>query len=141
MLKRTLTVLTGTVLLVLMTSPCHPAGEGFNFNPKDPKVRNLKTVNGMLDACITKKDRDNVEKLTAYTQDRASNYALLIMSEFYEELSMGKLETVKQESPERWEVFQMYLSKSLAWLSLTKKADDFLGGHLESTLKAALGEK
>jgi hypothetical protein len=38
-------------------------------------------------------------------------------------------------------VFQMYLNKALAWLSLTKKADDFLGGHLESALKAKLGEK
>ena len=141
MLKRTLPILTGTVLLVLMVSTCYPAGESFNFNQKDPRMADIKTVNGMLNAYITKNDRDNVEKLMAHTQDRASNYALLLMVEFYEELSDDKLDTVKQESPERWKVFQMYLNKSLAWLSLAKKADDFLGGHLESALKAKLGEK
>ena len=141
MLKRTLAVLTGTVLLVVMVATCHSAGESLNFNPKDPKMRDLKTVNGMLDAYIAKKDKSNVEKLTAYTQDRASNYALLLMVEFYEELSDDKLDTVKQESPERWKVFQMYLNKALAWLFLTRKADDFLGGHLESALKAKLGGK
>ena len=139
MLKRTLAVLTGTVLLVVMVATCHSAGGSLNFNPKDPKMRDLKTVNGMLDTYIAKNDKSNVEKLMAYTQGWASNYALLLMVEFYEALSNDKLEAVKQESPEQWQVFQMYLNKALAWLFLTRKADDFLGGHLESTLKAKLG--
>ena len=141
MLKRTLAVLTCMVLLVVMVATCHSAGESLNFNPKDPNMRDLKTVNGMLDAYIAKNDKRNVEKLMAHTQGWASNYALLLMVEFYEALSNDKLETVKQESPERWKVFQMYLNKALAWLFLTRKADDFLGGHLESTLKAKLGGK
>ena len=138
--KRTLSLLTGILLLVLVISPCHAAEKNLDFNSKDPKIKDINTVNGMLDAWITKNDRGSIEKLMAYTKDRGSMYALLIMSEFYEDLSLGKLETMRQGSPERWNVFQSYLNKALAWLALTRKADNFLGGHLESTLKEKLGE-
>ena len=140
-MKGMLSILAGTIVLLLMVSTCHPEGESLNFNPKDPKMKDIKRINGLLDAYITKKDRDNIEKLMSYTKDRLSKYCLLIMIEFYEDLSKDKLETVRQKSPERWKVFQIYLNRAFAWLSLTKKADDLLGGHLESVLKAELGEK
>jgi hypothetical protein len=48
---------------------------------------------------------------------------------------------MRQSSPKRWESLQNYMNKAIAWLSLSRKAENFLGGHLESVLKKELGEK
>ncbi len=140
MLKRKLTILTGILLIVLTASFSHGAGEKLRFNPEEPKMKDIKTVSDMLDSYITKNDRANIKSVLAYTQDRSSKYALLVMIEFHQDLSMDKLETMKQKSPQRWEKFQSYMNKALSWLSLSRKAENFLGSNLEKTLKKDLGE-
>jgi len=135
------TLVCTLLFLLLLSSASHSAREKLSFNPKDPKMNDIKTVNTMLNTYIAKKDRNNVERLMAYTQEQVSKYTLLIMIEFYENLSVDKLEKLRQSSPERWKTFEMHLNKTLVWLSLTKRADGFLGGHLEEALKEELGEK
>lgn len=140
MLKRKTTILTGILLIVLTASFSHGAGDNLRFNPEEPKVKDIKTVGDMLDSYITKNDRANIKNVLAYTQDRASKYALLVMIEFHQDLSMDKLEIMKQKSPQRWEKFQSYMNKALTWLSLSRKAENFLGSNSEKTLKKELGE-
>ncbi len=140
MLKRKSTILAGILLIVLTASISHGAGENLRFNPEEPKMRDIKTVNEMLDSYITKNDRANIKSVLAYTQDRASKYALLVMIKFHQDLTMDKLQIMKQKSPQRWEKFQSYMNKALAWLSLSKKAENFLGSNSEKTLKKELGE-
>ena len=140
MLKRKSTILTGILLLVLTASISHGAGENISFNPAEPKMKDIKTVNDMLDSYITKNDRGNIESILAYTQDRVSKYALLVMIEFHKDLSMDKMQIMKQNSPQRWETFQNYMNKALTWLSLSRKADNFLGSNSAKTLKKELEE-
>jgi len=140
-MKKALSILIGTLLIALMASTGYPVEKKLNFNPKDPKMRDIKTVNDLLDAYIINKDNENVKKSMVYTQERASKYALLILIEFNEDLSMERLEAMRQSSPKRWELFQSYMNKSLAWLSLSRKAENFLGGQLGKTLKRELGEQ
>ena len=140
-MKKTLTILVGALLVLLTASANLGARENLNFNPKDPQMRDVKIVNDILDTYITKKDKSNIERVKAYTQDRSSKYALLIMIEFNEDLSMEKLEAMRQRSPKRWEVFQSYFNKALAWLSLSRKAENFLGGNSGKAIKKELGEK
>ena len=140
MTKHILRIVLG-VLVISLTAPAGlHAEKALQFNPEAPEMRDIKTVNKVLESFIAKHDRDAVKKVMAYTQARTSTYALLTMVEFYEHLSMDKLETMRQQSPERWQLFQTYINKALAWLSITKKADDFLGDHLDTTLKKELGE-
>jgi len=134
-MKKALSISIGTLLIALMVSTGYPVEKNINFNPKDPKMRDIKTVNDLLDAYIIGKDNENLKKTMAYTQNRASKYALLILIEFNEDLSMERLEAMRQSSPKRWELFQSYLNKSLAWLFLSRKAEKFLGGQLAKTLK------
>jgi len=141
MKKRTLAALTITLLVVLTASIGYGVVNNLGFNPKDPKMGDIKIVNDGLNTYITKNDRENTERLMGYTVDRVSKYALLIMIEFHEDLNIEKLETMKQSSTKRWESLQNYMNKAIAWLSLSKKAENFLGGHLESVLKKELGEK
>jgi len=116
-----------------------PEIEITEFNPQDPRMRNIKVVSQLLNAYITKNDRENIERLMAYTKDHVSKYARLIAIEFYDDLSLDKLKTMSKTSPDRWRVFQNYINKACCWLSLTKKADTFLGGHLAKSLKEKLG--
>jgi len=140
-MKRGLTILIGTLLLILVAPESYGAGENTHFNPKDPRMSDIKIVNDTLDTYIVKKDRDNIEKLMAYTQDRVSKYAQLILIEFHEDLSMEKLEIMRQNSPQRWVLFQGYINKALAWFSISRKAENFLGIHLEKAIKKDLGEE
>jgi len=140
MMKRTTTILAGILLIVLTASISRGAGENLRFNPEEPKMKDIKMVSDMLDSYITKNDRANIKSVLTYTQDRASKYALLVMIEFHQDLSMDKLQIMKQESPQRWEKFQSYMNKALSWLSLSRKAENFLGSNLEKTLKKELGE-
>jgi hypothetical protein len=117
-----------------------PEIEITEFNPQDPRMRNIKVVSHLLNAYISKSDRANVERLMAYIKHHVSDYARLIGTEFYDDLNLKKLDAMRKESPERWKVFERYLNKALSWLALTKKADTFLEGHLTKSLKETLGE-
>ena len=140
MLNRKSTILTLILLIVLTASISHGAGDAIRFNPEEPKMKDIKTVGNMLDSYITNNDKANIKSILAYTQDQASKYALLVMIEFHQDLSMDKLQMMKQKSPQRWEKFQSYMNKALTWLSLSRKAENFLGSNLEKTLKKELGE-
>ena len=136
-MKRKSTILTGILLTILTASFSHGA---LRFDPEDAKMKDIKTVSDMLDSYITKNDRANIKSVLAYTQDRASKYALLVMIKFHQDLTMDKLQIMKQKSPQRWEKFQSYMNKALSWLSLSRKSENFLGSNLEKTLKKELGE-
>jgi hypothetical protein len=140
MLNSKSTIITLILLIVLTASISHGAGDTIRFNPEEPKMKDIKTVGNMLDSYITNNDKANIKSILAYTQDRASKYALLVMIEFHQDLSMDKLQMMKQKSPQRWEKFQSYMNKALTWLSLSRKAENFLGSNLEKTLKKELGE-
>ena len=131
-MKRTLAVWMVILLAVLTASTTFGIEKKLKFDPNAPKMKDIISVNDMLDSYITK---------NAYTLDRGSKYSGLLMIEFHDDLSWDKLETLKQRSPDRWELFQRYLNKSLAWLSLSRKAENFLGGHLGEAIKKELGEK
>jgi len=141
MTKRTLAVLTVTLLAVLTASTTFGVEKKLTFDPNAPKIRDIIAVNDMLDSYITKNDRDNAERLKAYTLDRGSKYSVLLMIEFHDDLSWEKLETLKQRSPHRWELLQRYMNEALAWLSLSRKADKFLGDNVGEAIKKELGEK
>ena len=141
MKKRPLTVLTVNLLAILTASITFGAEKKSAFNSNDPNTRDIITVNAMLDSYITKNDRENAERLKAYTLDRGSKYSILLMIEFHDDLSWNKLETLKQRSLHRWELLQRYLNKTQAWLSLSRKAENFLEGDLVKDIKETLGEK
>ena len=126
---------------VLMVRTCPEAAGVPDFDPKDPKVKDITIVNDALDTFIMNKDKVNVEKIQTYTSTRAGKYCLLLMASFKDDLTMDKLEIMRQTSPARWETLQNYLNKSLAWLTLAIKAEKFLGGNLVTSLKKELGEK
>ncbi|MBN2468891.1 MAG: hypothetical protein JXD19_12155, partial [Deltaproteobacteria bacterium] len=90
---------------------------------------------------IMNKDKVNAEKIRIFTSERAGKYCLLLMAAFKDDLTMDKLEILRQTSPARWETLQGYLNKSLAWLALAMKAEKFLGGNMVTGLKKELGEK
>jgi hypothetical protein len=132
-----------TILMafVLLGGVCSEAADIPDFDPKDPKVQDITIVNDALDTFIMQKDRVNVEKIQAYTSERAGKYCLLLTATFKDDLTMDKLEIMRQTSPARWETLQNYLNKSLAWLTLAMKAEKFLGGNLAANLKKELAEK
>ena len=140
MLNSKSTIITLILLIVLTASISHGAGDTIRFNPEEPKMKDIKMVGNMLDSYITNNDKANIKSILAYTQDRASKYALLVMIEFHQDLSMDKLQMMKEKSPQRWEKFQSYMNKALTWLSLSRKAENFLGSNLEKSLKKELGE-
>lgn len=140
-MKRALTFLTVALLALLTVSTTFGVEKEFAFDPNNPKMRNIIAVNDMLDSYITKNDRENAERLKAYTLDRGSKYSGLLMIEFHDDLSWARLGTLKQRSPHRWESFQRYLNEGLGWLSLSRKAEDFLGGDLAKDIKKELGEE
>jgi len=141
MMKRTLAVLTVTLLAVLTASTTFGVEKKLTFDPNDTKMRDIIAVNYMLDSYITKNDIENAESLKAYTLDRGSKYSVLLMIEFRDDLSWDKLETLKQRSPHRWKILQRYLNQAQAWLSLSRKADKFLGDNVGEAIKKELGEK
>lgn len=126
---------------VMLTRTCSEAAGVPDFDPKDPKVQDMTIVNDALDTFIMNKDKINVGKIQAYTSERAGKYCLLLMASFKDDLTMDKLEIMRQTSPARWETFQSYLNKAMAWLTLAMKAEKFLGGNLVGGLKQELGEK
>jgi len=140
-MKRTLAVLMVTLLAVLTASISYGVEKKLKFDSNAPKMEDIISVNDMLDSYIIKNNRENAERLKAYTLDRGSKYSLLLMIEFQEDLSWDKLETLKQRSPHRWELFQKYLNQALAWISLSRKAENFLGGNLGESIKKQLGEE
>ena len=113
MTKRTLAALPITLLVVLTASIGYGVVNNLGFNPKDPKMRDIKIFNGVLNTYITKNDIENTERVMAYTVDRVSKYALLILIESNEDLSMRKLETMRQSSQKRWESLQSYMNKAI----------------------------
>ena len=141
MMKRTMIVLVLAFLAIPAASVTFGVEKKFAFDPNDPERRDIITVNDMLDSYIAKNDRENAERLMAYTLDRGSKYSAVLMIEFHDDLSWDKLDTLKQRSPHRWELFQRYLSQSLAWLSLSRKAEKFLGDDLAKEIKKELGEE
>jgi hypothetical protein len=141
MLRRTMAMAMILTAFVLLAQVCAEAAGVPDFDPKDPKVQDITIVNDALDTFIMQKDKVNVEKIKAYTAERASKYALLLMADFKDDLTMEKLEILRQTSPARWSTLQNYLNKSLAWLTLAMKAEKFLGGNLAGGLKQELGEK
>ena len=140
-MKKTLVVLAVVVLALPTSSTTFGVEKTLTFDPNDPETRDIITVNDMLDSYIAKNDRENAERLMAYTLDRGSKYSAVLMIEFHDDLSWDKLDTLKKRSPHRWELFQRYLSQSLAWLSLSRKAEKFLGDDLAKEIKKELGEE
>ncbi len=140
MLKKTITTVMIIAVFVLLNRTCPQAAAIPDFDPKDPKVQDMTIVNDALDTFIMWKDRVNVEKVRAYTTERAGKYSLLLMADFKDDLTMEKLEILRQTSPARWKVLNNYLNKSLAWLTLAMKAEKFLGGNVAVELKKELGE-
>lgn len=141
MKNRTLAVLAVVVLALSAASITFGTEKKIPFDPDLLKNRDIIAVKDMLDSYITKNDRENAKRLMAYTLDRGSKYSALLMIEFHDDLSWDKLETLKQKSPQRWELFQRYLNQSLAWLSLSRKAENFLNDDLAKVIKKELGEK
>jgi hypothetical protein len=141
MFKKTMATAMIISALVLLVRACPEAAGIPNFDPKDPKVQDITIVNDALDTFIMQKDRVNVEKIRTYTSERAGKYSLLLMADFKDDVTMEKLEIMRQTSPARWATLQDYLNKSLAWLTLAMKAEKFLGGNLAGGLKKELGEK
>lgn len=140
-MRRAMAMVVG-IVMILLSVRAHPqAGDSSNFDPKDPKVQDMTICNDALDTFIAQKDRTNVERIRTFTSERAGKYALLLMADFKDELTMDKLEIMRQTSPDRWAVLQNYLNRSLAWLALAMKAEKFLGGSLVGELKKELGEK
>lgn len=141
MLRRAMTLAMIIAAFVMLTRICSEAAGVPDFDPKDPKVQDMTIVNDALDTFIMNKDKINVEKIQAYTSERAGKYCLLLMASFKDDLTMDKLEIMRQTSPARWETFQNYLNKAQAWLTLATKAEKFLGGNVAAGLKKELGEK
>ena len=54
------------------------------------------------------KDKAHVEKIKVFTAERASKYSLLLMADFKDDLTMDKLEILRQTSPARWSTLQNY---------------------------------
>ena len=140
MFKKTITTVMIIAVFVLLNRASPQAAAIPDFDPKDPKVQDMTIVNDALDTFIMWKDRVNVEKVRAYTTERAGKYSLLLMADFKDDLTMEKLEILRQTSPARWKVLNNYLNKSLAWLTLAMKAEKFLGGNVAVDLKKELGE-
>ena len=140
-MKKTMAMVMGIAVFLLPFREYPGAADNINFDPKDPKVQDMTIVNDALDTFITHKDRANAERVKAFTSERAGKYALLLMADFKDELTMDKLEIMRRTSPDRWAVLQNYLNRSLAWLALAMKAEKFLGGSLVGELKKELGEK
>ena len=140
-MKRILAVLAVAFLAIPAASTTFGVEKKLTFDPDNPETRDMITVNDMLDLYITKNDRENTERIMAYTLERGSKYSGLLMVEFHDDLSWDKLETLKQRSPQRWKLFQRYLNEGLGWLSLSRKAENFLGGDLAKDIKKELGEK
>ncbi len=140
MFKKTITLAMIIAVFVLLNRASPQAAAIPDFDPKDPKVQDMTIVNDALDTFIMWKDRVNVEKVRAYTTERAGKYSLLLMADFKDDLTMDKLEILRQTSPARWKVLNNYLNKSLAWLTLAMKAEKFLGGNVAVELKKELGE-
>lgn len=138
-MKKTMAMVI-SVSILLVWSYAGAAGTP-DFDPKDPKVQDMTIVNDALDTFIMQKDRVNVEKIKVFTSGRAAKYSLLLMADFKDDLTMDKLEIMRQTSPARWSTLQNYLNKSMAWLTLAMKAEKFLGGNLAGGLKQELGEK
>jgi hypothetical protein len=130
MMKKTMAMVI-SVSILLVWSYAGAAGIP-DFDPKDPKVQDMTIVNDALETFIMQKDRVNVEKIKVFTSGRA---------DFKDDLTMDKLEIMRQASPARWSTLQNYLNKSMAWLTLAMKAEKFLGGNLAGGLKQELGEK
>jgi len=139
MMKKTMAMVI-SVSILLVWSYAGAAGVP-DFDPKDPKVQDMTIVNDALETFIMQKDRVNVEKIKVFTSGRAAKYSLLLMADFKDDLTMDKLEIMRQTSPTRWSTLQNYLNKSMAWLTLAMKAEKFLGGNLAGGLKQELGEK
>jgi len=140
---RTILIILLGVIFAIITPMINYAGEeNPSFNPQDPTLRDSKTVSTLLETSLSANDRKTIEQIRAYTQEQVGQYALLIATEFYDDLNPDKLfKTMRKISPERWKILQSYTDKGLNWLSLSKKADTFLGNQLEKALKEELGEK
>ena len=141
MKKRTRAVLAVVILALPVATMTFGREKEVPFDPGLLKNRDIIAIKDMLDSYIVRNDRDNAERVKRYTLDRGSKYSALLMIEFHDDLSWDKLETLKQRSPQRWERFQRYLNQSLAWLSLSRKAENFLGGDLAKDIKKELGGK
>ena len=129
------TALTGMFLaLIIQEAKCE-------FAPGDPKANDPGYVNEQLDACISGGKRDDAKKIANYAAERAGRYGLLIMVEFNDELTLEKIQQMKDKSPERWKMFNKYFAKALKWTNISLKASKFGGKDLGKKIKKELGEK
>ncbi len=62
------------------------------------------------------------------------------MIEFKDDLSLEKVQQMKQQSPERWKLFNSYLTKAAGWTRISLKAGKFTGKNLLKKIKKELGE-
>jgi hypothetical protein len=140
-MRTILIILLGVILAIITPLISYAGEENPGFNPHDLKVPVYKTISDILETARAAGDTDTIENIMVYSQKQMSEYALLILMEFYDDLSKDRLDTIRQYSPEQWQMLKGYLDKAMSWLSLTKKADTFLGNQLGKTLKAELGEQ
>jgi len=128
-------VLMGVFLvLIIQEAKCE-------FAPGDPKANDPGYVNEQLDACISGGKREDAKKIARYAAERAGRYGLLIMVEFNNELTLEKIQQMKDKSPERWKMFNKYFSKAIKWTDISLKANKFVGKDLGQKIKKELGEK
>ena len=129
------TALTGMFLaLIIQEAKCE-------FAPGDPKANDPGYVNEQLDECISGGKREDAKKIARYAAERAGRYGLLIMVEFNDELTLEKIQQMKDKSPERWKMFNKYFSKAMKWTDISLKANKFAGKDLGKKMKKELGEK
>ncbi len=110
------------------------------FAENDPKANDPTYVNECLDKCITGGKKEDAERIARFAADKAGKYGVLIMIEFKDDLSLEKVQQMKQQSPERWKLFNSYLTKAAVWTRISLKAGKFTGKYLLKKIKKELGE-
>jgi len=104
-------------------------------------VNDPQYVSESLDKCISKGNYDDAKKIAKFATKKAGKYGVLILVEFRDELTLEKVQKMKQESPQRWKLFNSYLNKAVKWVKISLKASKFTGGDLGKKIKKELGEK
>jgi len=110
------------------------------FLESDPKANDPVYVNECLDKSITGGKKEEAERIARFAADKAGKYGVLIMIKFKDDLSLGKVQQMKEQSPERWKLFNSYLTKAASWTRISIKAGKFTGKNLLKKLKKELGE-
>jgi len=112
-----------------------------DFVASDPKANNPEYVNKCLDRCVRKGKREDAKRIKHYAAERAGKYGILLLTEFNDELTLGKVQQMKQKSPSRWKLFNSYLAKAINWINISLKASRFTGSDLAKEVKKQLSER